>query len=99
MSDDTFKRILINDDEIYEIGDFCDDMGKKLQDMIDDYLDLLKKINTDALMKGDPAEALNSFISYGEILKNVIKDTGDSIEDYAEEYVDLIDEKDSYLFE
>lgn len=99
MSDGTYQKILIDEDNLSDVGNHCRRMGATLQTMIDDYLKIMRCVRDSAVKEGEPSEAIKEFVTYGEQLQNVIAETGDLVDNSMEDYAGAIRDEDKFSLE
>ena len=88
----------IDDDYVLNMGETLSEKEKELQSGLDKYLEIMKKISEDAIKEGETAQALDTFITYAEELKDVISEHAVNVNKTCQKFKDEIDENDQYLF-
>lgn len=91
-------ELIIDDDYVATMGTYLNDKGTELQGFVDQYIQILEKIRTDAIIAGDTAKALDEFINFSKNLNVKIQELGASGKKQAEGFAIEVDEADSYLF-
>ena len=92
-------ELKIDDEFVGEMGKRLKTRGTDLQAGIDSYLKTLESIHSEAITKGDTADALAKFIEYGKSLNTIVGELGENIETVCKNYIEKVDEADQYLFE
>jgi len=90
--------LIIDDEYIKDIGIYIKDFSSKLEAYLDDYVSILNKIKTDAVISGDISEKLEVFIQYSTTLNGLISGVGTEINDTAGVFIEEVDEKDEYIY-
>lgn len=91
-------NLIIDDEYILDVGSDCNRRGIKLEEILEQYLGILKEIQTEALVEGNVAEALVAFVSCVELLKGQIKDLSKSVDDRSYSFIQDVNDADQYLF-
>lgn len=90
--------IKIDDDYIKASAKLLQKKSEDLQNGVDNYLSILDGILSDAIMEGETADALNSFISYAKTLAGIIKSVGEECKVLCENFLQEVDIADSELY-
>lgn len=91
-------ELIIDDDYVKSMGRFYRAMGNNIDQMIEDYILKLQEIKTSSIMEGDIAEALNSYITSAQALKEKAGDMGNEMKDLVNNFIADIDDADQFLF-
>lgn len=91
-------NLIINDDYILENTKNLAKSLKKLDEVYDKYLIILKNIHSNAITYGETSDALKTFENYASRIKDMLSDLGESLENSGIEYIESIDNADQYLF-
>ena len=91
-------ELKIDDEYINGMAEFLNSRAADLQEGINKYNEILASIRTDAIKKGQTAEALDTFISYAQNLSEIVAELGDSAKTTCTNFLAEIDENDEYLF-
>lgn len=96
------EELIIDEEYLAKLQDGLDksvnstDFG--IEQRIEDYVKILKKIRETAILDGDIASALDSFIECAEKLKGIADEVTTDIRELIEYYQYEIDVQDKYLF-
>lgn len=71
---------------------------KNIEVTYTNYLNILEKIKTDAVMEGQTHDAIVEFISIGNQLKEQFENVGQYVETTINAYLNDIDKADKYLY-
>ena len=91
-------EIKIDDDYVNSQAEQIATWSSDLQTGIDKYTGILKNILEDAIIEGETAEALTSFVEYVENLKDIVRDMGEEAKGMCLAFLSEVDEADSYLY-
>ena len=91
-------ELIIDDDYVKSMGRFYSTMGSNIDQMIDDYISKLQEIKASAIMEGDIAEALNTYITSAQALKEKAGNMGSEMRDLVNNFIADIDDADQFLF-
>lgn len=72
--------------------------AEELQGGIDRYLQIMHDIRENAIIEGDTARALDTFIMYADKLKEVIRESGSNAKTLCENFVEIVDQKDDKFY-
>ena len=78
----------IDDDYVLNMGETLSEKEKELQSGVDKYLEIMKKISEDAIKEGETAQALDTFITYAEELKDVISEHAVNVNKTCQKFKD-----------
>lgn len=92
------NNCVIDDDYCVKMGEYYKKQGGGLDKMISDYLCLLRTVQSEAIIKGDVAKALDCFIKYAEKMQEQIGIISDAAQTQVTRFLDRVDETDKYLF-
>ncbi|WP_204871892.1 hypothetical protein [Pseudoflavonifractor capillosus] len=90
--------LIIDDEYVYAVGNDCNQRGKKLEDILDEYVVILKEIKSEAIMAGNVSEALEAFIGCVEPLKDQITELSQRVEERSSNFIQDVNDADQYLF-
>lgn len=93
----SYVKLIIDSQYTNEIPVYCETQGKQLQDMIDEYLEIMNTLLETGIKKGETADSLKVIIRYAEELASVVESTAVTVKDTIINYVDYIDDEDQYL--
>lgn len=91
-------NLIIDDEYIFAVGDDCKRRGIKLEEALEQYLEILKEIQTEALVEGNVAEALVAFIGCVELLKGQLEDISKTMYNRSYSFIQDVNDADQYLF-
>lgn len=90
--------LIIDDEYVNNLGSHYNECSKTLQSAVDGYIATLEKINNDAVTSGEFQNALNGFLQYANVLRDVVSTLGVKIESSCDSFIAAVDEKDQYLY-
>ena len=91
-------EVKFDDDYMEAMATHFNDYAAYLQYGVDKYIEILHNIRNNAIIEGDTAVALDTFISYADKLKDIIKESGESAKKTCENFVTTVDSKDSSFY-
>lgn len=92
------SALQIDDEYCKNMGKYFIDESAELEKFISEYIAILERIKSNAVMKGNVADALKVYISYGKKLKGQIESVSETAKEQIERFLSAIDEADQYLF-
>lgn len=92
------KELKFEDDYVNGMASYLNNYAKDLQGGIDKYLKIMHNIRENAIIEGDTAKALDTFILYADKLKTVISESGNSAKTVCENFVTIVDKKDASFY-
>lgn len=93
-----YLKIEIDDSYINEMAEYFENQGKQLQDMVDSYIAIMKRVSDEGITKGQIHGTLILLMAYAENLKEVIFSTSTEISNSVKNYIEEIDTQDQYLY-
>lgn len=91
-------QLQIDDEYCEKMAQYFVDKGRVIEGFIQEYIDILNRIEETAIMKGDIADSLKDFIAYAKKLKGSINDISGNAQSQTKQFVSAIDSADKYLF-
>ena len=91
-------ELIIDEDYINEMAEYFETQGKQLQNMVDSYIAIMKRVVEEGIVKGETSDALMTFLAYAEKLNRVIASTSKEIRDSVMNYLEEMDVQDQYLY-
>lgn len=91
-------ELIVYDESINNTGDYIKNLSSKLQEGIDNYINIVTEIKTNAVKSGDVSDKLDIFIQYVNQLNSMISSVGDEISMDMVTFLEEIDQKDEYLY-
>lgn len=91
-------NLIIDDEYILAVGGDCNRRGIKLEETLEQYLEILKEIQTEALVEGNVAEALVAFVGCVELIKGQLENLSKSVDDRSNSFIQDVNDADQYLF-
>lgn len=88
----------IEDAYIYDMAMQLAIRAGDLQTRIDAYISCIEGIRSNAILEGDTADALDTFITYAKGLNNIVLESGTNIKTLLENYMTEVDAADEYLY-
>ena len=92
------KDLIIDDDFCKEMGTYFVKKGEELDQMVSNYISILKNVRNKGIVSGDVATALSSYISYASRLKKQIGRISSDVNKQINSFLDQVDNADQYLF-
>lgn len=92
-------NIIIDDNYISEMGEYIFKKGMQLQNIMDEYLLIMKDCLNYGIVKGDTAEALSEFYVKMRYFKLIILETARDNKDILYQYLQKINDAEKYSFE
>jgi len=92
------SSLQIDDDYCKAMGDYFVKEGKEIESFINEYITILERINSNAIMKGDVAGALKSYIQYAKKLKGQVNSISTTAQQQITRFLSGVDAADQYLF-
>lgn len=90
--------LIIYDDSINDTSETIKTLSSELQTIMDNYIDTVTEIKTNAVKSGDTSDKLEVFIQYASKLRSTISSVGEEISMNMSTYLEEIDTKDEYLY-
>ncbi|MEE0962743.1 MAG: hypothetical protein U0L73_00815 [Ruminococcus bromii] len=90
--------LIIYDDSINDTSETIKTLSSELQTIMDNYIDTVTEIKTNAVKSGDTSDKLEVFIQYASKLRSTISSVGEEISMDMSTYLEEIDTKDEYLY-
>ena len=90
--------LVIYDESINDTSETIKTLSSELQTIMDNYIDTVTEIKTNAVKSGDTSDKLEVFIQYAGQLKSTISSLGEEISMDMSTYLEEIDTKDEYLY-
>jgi len=91
-------ELKFEDEYINNKATYFESYAKELQEGINSYLSIMHNIRDNAIMEGDTAKALDTFIMYADKLKEIIEQSGTNAKTVCENFVDIVDKKDDKFY-
>jgi hypothetical protein len=91
--------LLIRDDDILNTGKAAQKRAGKLDSIMDEYISLLKKVVDEAILAGNAKVNLERLLAQIELLKGDAKDLGNTLNQYAGNFIRDFDEADKEFYE
>lgn len=93
------NELIVDDDYIRQMGKYYYKMGNSAIDiMLKDYINIMQEIKDTAIMEGDIADSLSTFIQCAQSLKDRAGDIGNELKQLTDYFISDIDEADQFLF-
>lgn len=92
------KDLVVDDEFLQASASKCKAVGAQLEQILTEYIQILKDIHTDALVAGSISVALGGFIDTASLMNGMISGNADQIDIDLRAYDSGISEADSYLF-
>ena len=92
------NSLQIDDDYCKTMGDYFVQEGNEIEGFISEYVVILERIKSNAIIKGDVANALGSYIEYTKKLKGKISGISTASKQQTGKFLASVDNADLYLF-
>lgn len=92
------NELIIDDEYCRSMGQFFEDQGKQLDQLIASYNSILKELRQNAIVSGDVANSLSLYIDYANRLNQLFSKVSDVAKQQINAFIDQVDEADQYLF-
>lgn len=91
-------NLIIDDEYITEVGKACKARGKKMEEILDKYIEILDEIRVEAITKGNISEAINAYVGCAKLLNNQISEISSSVNLICKGFITDVNSADEYLF-
>ena len=93
------SELIVDDEYCKKACTYIEKENKVMSDAIKSYISILKTVSATGIKKGDVAESLKVFIDYAGKIDNCLVETvATPFKTSVNEFLELIDEKDQFLF-
>ena len=92
------QNLIIVDEYVQSLGSRCAQRGEKLEQILADYLQILREIREEALVEGKTASSLGIFIDCVSLLRDQLGILSDNADRDCRSYINDINTADDYLF-
>lgn len=92
------KQLQVDDDYCNAMAQYYINEGTVIENYIQEYIDILTRIQKKAIMKGDIADSLQNYIMYANKLKGSVLAIATNAQKQALMYLAAIDDADQFLF-
>ena len=92
------NQCIIDDSYCVAMGNYFKRQGERLDQMVDDYVAVLKTARNTAIIKGDVHIVLDAYIEYAEKMKDKIGIISDNAQAHVTKFLNNVDQADQYLF-
>lgn len=92
------SECIIDDAYCTRMGAYFKAQGETLDQMVVDYLAVIRAVRSEAITKGDVAKSLDIYIDYAKKLQNQIGMVSASAQSQVSGFLSRVDEADKYLF-
>lgn len=92
------NQCIIDDAYCAAMGTYFKRQGDRLDQMVEEYIAVLKTIRDTGVTKGDIHTVLEGFITYAEKMKSKIGAISESTQSQVNKFLTRVDEADQYLF-
>lgn len=90
--------LIIDDEYVSAVGYDCNQRGRKLEEVLEQYVAILKEIQEEALVEGDVSDALEAFVGCVELMKGSLRELSQTIEKRCSDFIQDVNDADQYLF-
>lgn len=91
-------QLQIDDEYCEKMAQYFVDKGNVIEGFVQEYIDILNRIEDTAIMKGDIADSLKDYIAYAKKLKGSISNISSNAQKQTKQFISAIDAADQYLF-
>lgn len=92
------NSLQIDDEYCRAMGEYFEKKGLEIENFIDEYIAILERIKSDAIMKGDVSKALGTYIQYSKKLKGQVTGISTNAKNQTTKFLASVDNADQYLF-
>lgn len=92
------NQCIIDDAYCTAMGTYFKRQGDRLDQMVEDYIAVLKTIRDTGVTKGDIHTVLEGYITYAEKMKSKIGTISENAQSQVNKFLTRVDEADQYLF-
>ena len=92
------NQCIIDDEYCTAMGEYFQKQGDELDKMVSEYIAALKSTREKAIISGDVAVALDSFITYAEKMRDQLGLISDNAKTQVSTFLSKVDDADQYLF-
>lgn len=92
------NQCIIDDAYCTAMGAYFKSQGNRLDQMVEDYIAVLKTIRDTGITKGDVHTVLEAYITYTEKMKTKIGMISENAQSQVNKFLVKVDEADQYLF-
>ena len=92
------NQCIIDDSYCTAMGAYFKRQGDQLDEMVTEYINVLKTIRRTAILKGEMRDTLEIYITYAEKMKGKIGEISATAQSQVAKFLSSVDEADQYLF-
>lgn len=92
------RDLIVHDEFIKGSAKSCLRYGKELEEILTEYISILKSIHSTSLLSGQLSDALEEYIETASLLQGTMTSNSTKIEYDLRSYLTAIDIADDYLF-
>ena len=92
------NELIIDDDYCTKMGTYFEQQGEAMDELIVEYIAILKDVKGKGIVSGDVANTLTLYISYVEKLNKQIGKVSKSTKTQISKFLARVDLEDQYLF-
>lgn len=94
----SLEKVVINDTYMVDMSEYFEIRGKRLQETVDSYINIIKRVVEEGISSGETSDSIRRFLTYAEQLNQVISDTSREIRDATGNCLEEINEQERYLY-
>lgn len=91
-------NLIIDDNYVQEVGRLSSIRGRKLEEILDNYVGILTEIETEAITSGEISQALVSFHECVTMLNDRLSTISTNVNTVANSFIIDVNTEDDYLF-
>ena len=91
-------NLIIDDNYVQEVGRLSSIRGRKLEEILDNYVGILTEIETEAITSGEISQALVSFRECVTMLNDRLSTISTNVNTVANSFIIDVNTEDDYLF-
>lgn len=92
------KQLRVDDDYCNAMAQYYAKEGSAIEEYIQEYIDILVRIQKNAIMKGNVADSLEDYIIYAKKLKGKVSSISINAQKQTQQFLSAIEIADQYLF-
>lgn len=92
------RELVVGDEYCAEISQYLVEQGRRLEQLISSYIQILNTARENAITGGEVADALSRYIEYVNRLSNRFGIVSPELKTQVSNFLEAIDEADRYLF-
>ncbi len=91
-------NLIIDDNYVQEVGRLSSVRGRKLEEILDSYVEILTEIETEAITSGEISQAVTAFRECISMLNDRLSTISINVDTVADSFIIDVNTADDYLF-